>query len=168
MSINQLQQIWDIARLRGGPQILPFSYGMLLMLVVLHILIDIVLSAQTGRLNDSLMTAAVNTFFTAGFVFALLQWSGKNKRFVQTLSALLGVEVLIVLIGAVLLIVYELPGLAFLVSVIYLMLIVWNGLVTAHIFHHALDTSMLWGVVLAILYMFLAYQVVMAVAGIGL
>jgi hypothetical protein len=160
MSINQLRLIWNIVRLRSGPQALPFSYGMLLLLVVLHMLIDIVLSAQALNLSASLISATVNTAFTTGFVFALLQWAGKSKRFVQTLSALLGIEIVIGLIGAVLLFLSQVPALALIVSVMYLLLIVWNGLVTAHILHHALDTSMLWGVVLALLYLFLAYNVV--------
>lgn len=159
MSINQLRLFWDIVRLRSGPQALPFSYGMLLLLVVLHMLIDIVLSAQASNLSGNLLSAAVNTAFTAGFVFVVLQWAAKSQRFVQTLSALLGTEILIGVIGAVLLFLSQLPALALIVSIMYLLLIVWNGLVTAHILHHALDTSMLWGVVLALLYLFLAYNV---------
>lgn len=164
MSLVQLKQIWGIMRLRSGPQALPFSYGLLAVFLMLHMLIDIVLSGPMALQWDSLLSAVVNSLFTAGFVFVMLQWAKKAPRFVQTLSALLGAEILIGLIGAVLLLIYQIPALALLVSVLFLFLVVWNGLIAAHIFRLALDTTMLWGVALALLYIILSYQVVMAVS----
>ena len=164
MSLAQLKQIWNIMRLRSGPQVLPFSYGLLVILLLLHMFIDIVLSGPQALQWDSLVSAAVNTLFTAGFVFVILQWTKKTPRFVQTLSALLGAEIIIGLIGAVFLLLYQIPALALLVSVLYLLLIIWNGLIAAHIFHLALETTMLWGVALALLYIILSYQVILAVS----
>ena len=167
MALTQVKQILEILRLRSGPQALPFSYGLLAILLVLHLLVDILLSGQDGLQLNNLFSAVVNTLFTAGFVFAILQWTKKSARFVQTLSALLGVEIMIGLIGGVLLLIYQVPALAIVVSVLYLVLIIWNGLVAAHIFHLALDTSMLWGVALALLYIVLSYNVLIGFSTIG-
>ena len=167
MSFGQLKQIWNIMLLRSGPQVLPFSYVLLAVFVAVHILIDIVLSGLDAMQWSSLLSAVINTLFAACFVFVMLQWAKKTKRFAQTLLALLGAEILIGMIGAVLLLIYQIPALGLMVSVLFLFLVIWNGLVAAHIFRHALDTSMLWGVALAILYIFLAYNVVIAVTGTG-
>ena len=165
MSFGQLKQIWNIMRMRGGPEELPFSYGMLGIFIAVHLLIDIVLAGQATIDGSNVISAIVNTLFTVGFVFVMLNMAKKQQRFVQTLLALLGAEILIGLLGAVLLLLYQVPALSALVGLLWLVLVAWNVLVAAHIFHHAMNTSMLWGMALAILYIFLAYNVVTGLSG---
>jgi len=160
MSFGQLKQIWNIMRLRSGPQSLPFSYGLLAVFLSLHMLINIVLSGQPALHWPNLLSAVVNTLFTAGFVFVLLQWTKKMQRFLQTLLALLGIEILIGLLGGVMLLMYQIPALSALIRLLWLGLIVWNAVIAAHIFRHALDKSMLWGIALSIVYIVLADNVV--------
>lgn len=154
-------------RLRSGPQELPFSYGMLIVFVAVHLLIDILLSGQATMHWSNFMSAAINTLFTVSFVFGMLQIAKKQQRFVQTLLALLGAEILIGVFGAVLLLIYQVPALSTLTGLLWLVLIAWNILIAAHIFRHAMNTTMLWGMALAILYIFLAYNVVMGLSGMG-
>ncbi len=167
MSFGQLKQIWSIMRLRNGPQVLPYSYGLLLVFMAIHMLIDIVFSGREALQWPNLLGSVVNTLFTAGFVYVLLQWARKMQRLVQTLLALLGVEILIGLIGAVMLLLYKIPALSALVSLMWLGLVVWNVMIAAHIFRHALDIRMLWGIALSILYIVLAYNVMVAVAALS-
>lgn len=167
MSLGQLKQIWNIMCLRAGPQSLPYSYSLLVLFFFIHLTIDIALSGREALHWSGLLSSVINLVFTVAFVYVLLQWSKKIGRFVQTLLALLGVEIFIGLIGAVLLLSSKIPGLAALLSLLWLGLIIWNVIIAGHIFRHALDTSMLWGVVLSILYNVLAYNVVVAIAALG-
>ena len=154
-------------RLRSGPQTLPYSYSLLLLFAAIHLLIDIVFSGREAMQWPNLLSALANILFTAGFVYVLLQLTKKMPRFVQTLLALFGIEILIGLIGAVMLLLYKIPALSALVSLMWLGLVVWNTMIAAHIFRHALDTSMLWGLALSILYIVLAYNIVVAVASLS-
>jgi len=154
-------------RLRSGPQDLAFSYGLLLVFIVVHLLINMVLAGQTVMQWSNILTAAMNSLFTLSFVFVMLQLAKKQQRFVQTLSALLGAEILLGLLGAVLLLIYQVPALSALVGLLWLALIAWNIVVAAHIFRHSMETTMVWGMALAMLYIFLAYNVVVALSGTG-
>lgn len=167
MSFGQLKQIWNIVRLRGGPEDLPYSHAWLAALALLHVLTNLLLSGDRIFQWNSLVIAAVNTLFTISFIFVLLQWTKKSPRFVQTLSALFAAEILINMSGALLLLVFQVPALEGLVAVLFLFLIIWSGVVAAHIFHRALDTTMLWGVALALLYIFLAYHIFQVVSAAG-
>ena len=154
-------------RLRSGPQDLAFSYDLLAVFFVVHVLLNIVLAGQTVLQWSNILSAVVNSLFTLSFVFVMLQLAKKQQRFVQTLLALLGVEILLGLIGAALLLIYQVPALSAVVGLLWLVIIAWNIVVAAHIFRHSMETTMVWGMALAMLYIFLAYNVVVAISGTG-
>ncbi|MFO7602817.1 MAG: hypothetical protein R6X06_03270 [Gammaproteobacteria bacterium] len=157
--------LWNILRLQSGPQVMPYSNGLLVVLLLLHLLVDIVLAGRNALAWNHLAAAGANTLFSATFVFALLHWANKAPRFVQTLSALLAVEIVLGVLAGGLLLVYPLPGFASLVTLLWLLLMAWNVAVAAHIFRHALDKNLIWGLGLGLVYFFLAWQVVTMVLG---
>jgi peptidoglycan/LPS O-acetylase OafA/YrhL len=156
--------LFDILRLRAGPQDLPAGAG-------LAILLSVAWLAQ-GLLTDQLLDetdSAPRSLFAVlvqfGAVFALLKLRNRSARIPQTISALAGTGFIFGLLA--LLLVLQLdpqqpkPGLA----LAYLGLFVWSLVVDGHIYRHALSIKMSLGVLVAVLIFAVNYTLMRAVFG---
>jgi hypothetical protein len=93
-----------------------------------------------------------------GFCWPLLYFSAKPARFPQTLCALLGTDSVITAcaIPAIASLIAEPTGLGYFAMLI---LMIWHWLVTGHIYRHALDKPLFFGLGLSLLYILLSSQV---------
>jgi hypothetical protein len=126
----------------------------------------LVLSMSYGMLAGS-QVALVELLLLTAFIFVLLYLTGKTGRLIQTLSAMTGTGSLLG-VFALPLVFFSAPvkadtPLPALLSVAWLLLLLWNLLVSAHIMRHALSSSFSIGAGVSLLYMLISMQFIATV-----
>ena len=148
--------IGEIALRRRGPESLPdssFLTGLLLTIFVLASLIYLLMHGGLSWLSLGNLAAQVVLVFA--FVFAVLTFFRLERRYWQTMSAILGVNIIVLLVyfpvaaGGLLLNVNLATGLFF---AIRLGLFLWSVVIEAQIFARAVSQPLILGFMLEILY----------------
>lgn len=149
---------FEIAILRKGPQDVPAAPWLLRLLLPAYVVVNVLILLLNGDLSTALLQISVDFVLLAGFSWPLLYFAGKPARFRQTLCALIGTDTLISF--------FAIPAVASLSSqatdlayIAMLLLMVWHWLVSGHIFRHALDKPLFFGLGLALLYILISSQV---------
>lgn len=152
--------IRDLLQLKRGPQDVPYSPQLLLLLIgfstVLDLTIGSVLNVGPNLLQRSLLSTALPLLL----LYAVLGIRNLRARFVQTASALMVVGMIFsllifplgLLIGKSPTTPQEVTPLHGIISLIALMLFMWNLTVHAHIFRHALNLPLMSGFLLALMW----------------
>jgi hypothetical protein len=161
----QLIRAWfDICLLRRAPQELPASSYLLGLSLCCYGLVSVLVSTQSYPFSQALLLAAVDLGMLILFVWSLLYLQRKTARINQTLSALAGTGSLMGLIALPLLLVIGPGTVAEPVSApllsLWLLLLLWNLFVMAHIIRHALSSSFAIGFGVSLLYALLNMQVI--------
>lgn len=155
---------WRISRLQKGPEDIPASTALFVLLLILSLLLDLVstnLGLPDVRVFEVLLIVIIANASILALTAMLLQVFGYLQRIMQTLIAMLGASVFITL--------FAMPVLLALQSrmdnpggwgMLLLVLEVWHLMITAHILRSALSVSMLLGIMLATGYKLLGYQIV--------
>jgi len=145
-----IRTLFDIMRLRSGPQDLPAGSGPALALAALWLAQGLL----TDRILDQDVSAPRNLLAIAvqfGAVAALLKLGNKTARIPQTIGALAGTGFIFGLLALLLLMQLDTakpqPG----VALAYLGLFLWSLAVDGHIYRHALSIKMSLGVLVAVL-----------------
>lgn len=146
---RQLLPLLEMMRLRSGPQDLPASPGITLLLAALYIISGFVAG---GVLNEAdygqrTLVAVGLQFIVAGI---LLNMRGLQSRLLQTVAALAGTGLLFGLASIAILswINPQQPQAGLAVS--YLGLFLWSLAVDGHIYRNALSIKLGTGVLLAV------------------
>lgn len=157
-------RFFDICLLRAGPQDLPSSLFLLRLVVVLSVIVGTLLNLQTEEFGQSLMISLFNVVWLTAFLYFSLQWRGKLTRFRQTVIAMMGTNVILGLL--------MMPFLYNLVAAeinnesapvafqFFLLLVVWDITVFAHIIRHSLDIRFAYGFIISFGYLILSWTVV--------
>ena len=146
----------EIAVYRRGPESLPDSSFLLGLLLVVDLILGLGDLALYGSLNAvGLMLLATHTVLLFAFVFALLMFFKLERRFRQTMSALLGVDVVVYFVFFPV----ALVGLALNLDLesqqffsFRLVLYIWWFVVAAMVLARSLSQSLILGFMFAILY----------------
>ena len=161
----QLIRAWfELCLLRRTPQELPASGYLLGVSLCCYVLVSVLVSSQSYTFNKALLLAGVDLGLLVIFVWSLLYLQSKTARISQTLSALAGSGSLMGLFALPLMLAIG-PGTvaepvpAPLVS-LWLLLLLWNLFVMAHIIRHALSSSFAIGFGISLLYALLSMQVI--------
>lgn len=149
---------FEIAILRKGPQDVPANPWLLRLILPAYVAVNALILLLNGYWTMALPQIAVDFLLMAGFSWPLLYFAGKPARFRQTLCALIGTDTVITF--------FALPAVASLNTqaedlayFAMLVLMVWHWLVSGHIFRHALDKPLFFGLGLALLYILISSQV---------
>ncbi len=156
----QLLHFWlKLCLLRAVPQELPASHWLLGFSVTCYAIISTLVMTLSYGFADGVRVALLELGLLASFVVVLLYLTNKPGRIRQTLSALTGAGVVLGL-PALLMVMVATPerGTAQPLSVVWLLLLIWNLLVTAHIMRHALSSSLAIGIGVALLYIIISTQ----------
>jgi len=161
----QLIRAWfEICLLRRTPQELPASGYLLGVSLCCYGLVSVLVSSQSYAFNRALLLAGVDLGLLFVFVWSLLYLQNRTARINQTLSALAGSGSLMGLIALPLMLAVG-PGAVtepvppLLVS-LWLLLLLWNLFVMAHIIRHALSSSFAIGFGISLLYALLSMKVI--------
>ena len=155
-----LRLLWDLCRLRIGPQDLPYSVGLARALVLSSLSVDLLYAALLGAGEALLPRLLLSTLVLLGAPWLLLAWRSRQPRYVQTLSALAGSGLLFKLAMLPLALAIlgqpvpstpeQLAPAQVLVGWLTLALLSWRLVVTGHVLRHALDLRLGLGVLLAL------------------
>jgi hypothetical protein len=161
----QLIRAWfEICLLRRAPQDLPASSDLLGLSLGCYGLVSVLVSSQSYTFSKALLLAAVDLGLLVLFAWSLLYLQKKTTRLNQTLSALAGTGSLMGVIALPLLLTIAPDAGAEAVPAplqsLWLLLLLWNLFVMAHIIRHALSSSFAIGFGISLLYALLNMQVI--------
>lgn len=150
-----------IAIFQKGPQDVPASPFVLRLLLPVYLAVNYLVLLLNGVQETALLQIGMDFALIAGFCWPLLFFAGKPARFRQTFSAMIGTDIVISFCA--------LPAIATLNThandlayFAMLALVLWHWLVNGHIFRHALDRSLFFGLGLSLLYIMLSSQLMAA------
>ncbi len=150
----------DICLLRKGPQDLPKSTVLLYMCLTLYTVFDVLLTLQARSIEDALLVSLVDVCFLLAVTFFILKQHHHLDRWIQTITALCGTGVILGVFIFPLVYgsaqnQYE-TWLQQIIILLFLVMIIWNIAVLAHIVRHAISSSMGIGIMIAILYIWMS------------
>lgn len=149
--------ILDIALLQRGPQALPAASWLTVAALVAYGAVGMLAHRMIAPEINPAGPVVFDLSLLVGFVLSLLYWRSFPARVYQTLAALGGTGTLLTLCGLPVIHLLEPEGqgeaLVSAGAVLWLVLMGWSLLVTAHILRHALAVSLPAGVLLSMVYM---------------
>lgn len=158
-----IRVFFDICLFRRGPQDLPTSGFLLYLTLATHAVSSFLLSLGNHPTATAAMAGITDTALLAALTLSLLYTHGRMVRIPQTLAALAGSGTLLGLIA--------LPPTYWLFSLrdtgsdqtlpilLLLALIVWSLVVMGHIIRSALSTRLIIGLVVAVLFYWIAVSI---------
>lgn len=151
----------DLALLRRGPQDLPASVALLVVLAVLNLLIGTINGvALFGGVQAAFGANLIDLVLTLVMVLALVQLRGHAARWQQTVTAFLGLGALA---GGIMLFVRspaQALGITELAVLIDLVLAVWLHVALGNVLRHALEIPLMAGVIIVLSYTLLAFNLI--------
>lgn len=158
------QAFLQIVLRRLGPEDLPDSGFLLGVTLASYLLAQLPVAALLfGWSAVALQAIAVNSLLLAGFFWTLLQLTGRAHRYRQTLTALLGTGTLLMLPQWPLAWWWKMasgtgePPVGPAAGL--LAIVLWSLIVQAHVTSRALSSHFSLGLVVAIAYVFVSYQI---------
>jgi len=146
-----LQTFLDIALWRKGPQDLPASRFLALLVLLVYVLASFVqVHLFKLPLRSAVLIITVDVAMLAGWLWLVLAFFGRRQRFVQTVTALLGVGLLLTLVDIGVRALQLALGAGDLASFWLLLRFFVMALIMGRIFMHALDRGLLTGMALTV------------------
>jgi hypothetical protein len=142
--------LFDIIRLRKGPEAIPYSWMLCLVVLTLWLLAGFAIALSTERIDDQ---DFLNSTFTGVVALAcyaaIVVWTGHTPRLLQTATAILGCGALISFLYLI-----ETFVLGALVgepvtTLIAMLIVFWSVPVEGHIIARAIDRHWYVGIVAA-------------------
>lgn len=158
-----LNQFWGICLLRVAPQDLPASRSLMGVSLLCYFAVSLAVAWIQLGTHLTLPAALLDTAFLAAVTGVVLWVRSYLHRYTQTFTALAGSGALLGLVALPILAWqkqvgagpdagFTLPGL------LLLLWTAWNIVVVGHVLRHALSTMFAVGIVVAVVYMHLAFQ----------
>lgn len=148
----------EIALHRRGPEYLPASGFLFGFLLLIYVTVSVVAAQIAQPLSRAVGIMIFDTAFYVGFIWMVLAMFQYSSRFIQTISALLGSETFLTLIGIPILLSagfengdIETPNAS---TWLYLLLILWSIDVAGFVLSRALQQPYVVGVFVVLVYMF--------------
>ncbi len=166
MMITLMRRFFDICLLRAGPEDLPDSRFLLRTTLIGYVLSGLVIAAIKRGLWTAALLITIDTALLAGLLFMLLWAQGLSYRYNQALTAALGTGIILELISWPIMVWYGhnvaqqgVSNSLLFSSLLLWIWLFWNLLVLGHIIRNTLSTQLLIGIGLAMLYLFLSFNV---------
>ena len=161
--LQLLRAFLDICLLRRRPQDLPASMFLLYLTLAGHLLTGLLVSLASHPPASALLLGLSDTLLLVGLTASLLYVNQLQARFQQTLTALAGSGTLLSLVALPLTFwwfalraVGEDPTMP---AVLLLVIVVWSLVVMGHILRHALSAPLIIGLVVAVIFYWIAVSV---------
>lgn len=147
-----MQSFLDIALWRKGPQDLPASSLLATLVLIAYMAAGFVrMQLYALDLEASLLFICIDTLMLGGWLWLVLAFFGRRQRFVQTITATLGVGLLVLIIDVTLRLLQLSLELGEALTLNWLMLrFLITALVLGRIFMLALDRGLITGVALTV------------------
>lgn len=156
---------WQVCCLKQGPQNAPNSIVVLKTTVVMYIGVSLLLAHLSSSWLSSAAQVTVEVATVFLFCLLVLSYSGQYHRFWQTAISVFGTDTIISFLA--------LPVFSFIASgkawdiayIFVLLLVFWHWLVTGHIVRHALDKSLITGLGISFLYIYVSFKLMIFLFG---
>jgi hypothetical protein len=157
-----LQTFIDIALWRKGPQDLPASRYLAMMVLAAYVGIGLVQARLFHfNLRATVLILAVDVLMLAGWLWGVLAFFGRRQRFIQTATAVLGVGVLMGVLDILMRGVQIASGASEILPPEWSLLrFIAIALILGRIFMHALDRGLLTGMALTVAIVYSTQEVV--------
>lgn len=146
----------EIALHRRGPQDLPASRFLMLVLLIVYFPVGTMVLFLRGSMDTFQFGYLIaDTVLYLAFIFAVLRFFKRDRRFIQTVCALLGTDVFINAVSAPFALAGRISGVSEEESVliwVYLVLFFWWIDVAGYILAKAIDQPYIVGLMFVILY----------------
>lgn len=150
-----LKRFLNLCLLSGGPQDIPYSPILFRLLLALYLLVGCLSWMMKTSFLSALIATALDVFILLLYVYIVLINFSKLTRYIQTISALLGIGVLFQILEMPLLYYIEQTKVGETAAEAFLVLIAlysWSLAIYAHVFQQALGSKMLVAFVLTLSY----------------
>jgi len=155
-----LTLLWDICRLRRGPQDLPYSPQLLGIACALHLFSQQVIVRVLGVEQETLGAGVLSLVFNLGVLYLLLNLRDKRSRFVQTALAIICCAMIFSILLVPIVLMFGTPPqsqaqvtpLHLPLAMAALLIVVWKLIVDGHILRHSLDVPLISGIGIAVLW----------------
>lgn len=147
---------WQLCQLRRGPEDVPYSLQLLLLLGLLDVALGVggQLLAQPDRLRIAVSLTLLAFSMDAIALWGLLAFKKLQGRWVQALTAIIGIDLLLSLVALPLtLISLAVQPSSFMIAIVVvtqMLLVGWNIGLRGFVFHRSLNIGMLQGNVLSL------------------
>jgi len=153
-----LSMYWSICLLKRGPQYVPTQSLFLILLIAANLLISTILQLSFIETETRLSVFSfmvVNLTVTCSMVWAALYFKKLLNRFPQTISAMVGCDLLLTFLGSIA-IAFSFSGSPNeqLTQGVVVLFAIWTFAVWGYVLHHALNISVLQGISLSIAIVF--------------
>lgn len=149
----------DMLRLRGGPQSLPASLPLLIVLITAYLLQNLVTGQQLVD-EDAAAKSLIAITLQVSVLTGLLYWRKHLERFVQTLSALAGVGIVFNIITWVLLTQSDATINQPVLALTWFSVFIWSLFVDANIYRHSLSVTFSMGMLITVLTLAASYVLI--------
>jgi hypothetical protein len=155
----------DLCWLRRGPQDLPFSPRLSLLLFALACLADALLAGVVMQESDVLPRVLVGNALMVGLPWVALNIAGLNARFVQVAGALSMVSIAFAFLIFPILLLNAFDTspkdsiTRVLAALVYLALLGWYVVIEGHVLRHALKLPLVVGIAIAVIFELVNLQV---------
>ncbi len=150
-----------LIRLKVGPQDLPASSALLAVLVILAVLIGTINGVEfLGGAISSLMLNMLDAALFGALIGITLQLSGKSSRFLQTASALFGLNAIFALALLLLDQLLQTLGSNAGGAILQLAVLIWLQVVSGHVLRHALEIRLGAGIMVALSYSVISFLII--------
>jgi hypothetical protein len=165
--LRLLQTFVDIALWRKGPQDLPTSTALALMVLFTYVVIEFIgVQMFDLSLRHAAVFICVDVLMISGWLWLVLSFFGRRQRFVQTITATLGVGVMILMLDIAIRALQIGLGLGNDLANNWLLLrFLIIALVMGRIFMHALDRGLVTGMALTVAIIYSTEAVVQIMLG---
>ena len=157
---------WDVCLLRRRPQDLPNSGFLLNTVVALYFALGLLLNLFGLSFVEAVVLSAAMTGLLIVTIHTLLMLRGHRERARQTITALMGAAIVLFLPALALrywFYVIETAGTqSRLAAYVWIFLFVWESFIAAHVLRHALNLRLIFAYFIAIAYILLEFQVLIA------
>lgn len=140
--------------LKTAPQDLPYSTGLLSRIIFVYLISGLIVQNEMVEPSLSIGRMILNIAITMFFSYIVLASLELKARFVQTMSALVGVGIVFNLLAWPLLMQLaeenQAETITAATSFLVLLLMSWELLVVAHIYRHALNAKMGHAIILSL------------------
>lgn len=163
---GMLINLAQLLRLRGGPQNLPASWVLMILLLTAYLVQNLVTGQQLEDQNaaaKSLLAVCLQVCVLTG----LLLWRGHAERFAQTMSALASVGIFFNIVTWGLLSLSDPAVNQPILAMVWFAVFIWSLFVDANIYRHALSVPLAIGMLVTVLILAASYVLIESVFLLG-
>lgn len=161
-----LMNLAQMLRLRGGPQNVPASWSLMILLLAAYMVQNLVTGQQLDDQNaaaKSLLAICLQVLVLTGLLF----WRNHLERFAQTMSALAAVGIFFNIITWTLLSLSDPTANQPLLALAWFAVFIWSLFVDAHIYRNSLSVPFAIGMLVTVVILAASYVLIEMVFMLG-